>query len=296
MPSRGRPSKNAKPSKGGATKRVSTAGRKVDAEPARAGAAPFRVIERAMSVLKCLSRHPAGLTLTELSREVDLNKATTLRFLKALGHGAFVAPASAGKAWKVGPAFFEIGARAADQTDIRDVARPIMEEASRACGETVQLAILEDDGVTYVEKVEPADQPLKINSQIGSRRPIHCTGLGKVLATYRDWSEIERILDKAGMSRFTAQTITSPKEFHAELARIRSQGYAVDDREYNQLVVCTATPVRDATGHVVAGLSISTFGVPIQSQHFRRLIRICKEIAAKVSAGLGWAAPRVPQN
>jgi DNA-binding IclR family transcriptional regulator len=265
---------------------VKDAGRETRAVASTANTSAIRAIDRAIAVLKCLSLHPNGLTLTEISREVDLHKATTLRFLKALSHSGTVAPATTGKGWKLGPTFFEISARAADQTDIRDLARPIMEALSRSCRETVQLAVMADDSIVYVEKIEPPDAPLKMNTQVGSRRPIHCTGLGKVLAAFQEWDDVKRILAEVGMRRFTAQTITTVAKLQAELARIRAQGYAVDDREYNRLVVCVAAPVRDPTGRVVAGLSISAFGEPVESKRFKELIGLCNETAARISAEL----------
>ena len=164
-----------------------------------------------------------------------------------------------------------------------------MEEACRATNETVQMAILADESIAYIEKVEPPEQPLRINTQVGSRRPIHCNGLGKVLAAFHQQpGEIERVLRSAGMQRATPQTITSMSAFQEELARIREKGYAVDDREYNELVTCAAAPVRDSTGRTIAGLSISTIGVSVESARFRELIDVAKESADRVSLALGW--------
>lgn len=154
-------------------------GDKKKAVDRQAAGGTVRVIERAMRLLKCLSTSSTGLTLTELSREVGLHKTTVLRFLKALQQGRFVSPGGSGKAWRLGSAFFDIGAKAVGQNDIRYVARPLMEEASRLTNETVQLAILADNSVVYIEKLEPPDLPLQINTQIGTRRPIHCIGLGE---------------------------------------------------------------------------------------------------------------------
>ena len=239
-----------------------------------------------MSILQCLSYHHVGMTLTELSREAQLDKATALRFLKSLANGGFVSVED--KAWKIGPAFLEIGARATNQGGVRDIARPIMERASQECGETVQLAILADADVVYVEKVESADQPLRINSGIGSRRPIHCTALGKVLSAEKAWVDVEKIIKTKGLEKFTHQTITDVDRFKKELQRISSQGYAIDDREYNNLVVCVAACVRDATGRAVAGLSISTFGISVESNRFKQLIETVKDVADTISADLGW--------
>ncbi len=248
----------------------------------------FRVIDRAMHVLRCLSNHSAGLTLTELSGKADLHKATAARFLKALERGGFVTVAT-DKKWSIGPALLDIATRAQRQLDVRDVARPIMEEACRTTNETVQMAILADESIAYIEKVEPPEQPLRINTQIGSRRPIHCNGLGKVLAAFHRYpAEIERILHAAGMQRATPQTITSVSAFQEELARVRRQGYAIDDREYNELVTCAAAPVRDSTSRTIAGLSISTIGVSVESARFRELIDVAKEAADRISLALGW--------
>ncbi len=248
----------------------------------------FRVIDRTMHILRCLSVHSAGLTLTELSGKAELHKATVARFLKALERGGFVAVA-ADKKWSIGPALLDIATRAQRQLDVRDVARPIMEEACRTTNETVQMAILADESIAYIEKVEPPEQPLRINTQIGSRRPIHCNGLGKVLAAFHQQpAEIERILRSAGMRRATPQTITSMSAFQEELARIRQNDYAIDDREYNELVTCAAAPVRDSAGRTIAGLSISTIGVSVESARFRELIDVVKESAFQVSLALGW--------
>jgi IclR family acetate operon transcriptional repressor len=163
-----------------------------------------------------------------------------------------------------------------------------MEEASRLTGETVQLAVLADGGVVYIEKIEPPDLPLRINTQIGTRRPVHCTALGKVLAAGRERREVEQIVQAGGLQRFTPRTITSLSALLEELARVRRAGYAVDDREYNELVSCAAAPVRNNAGTIVAGLSISTFGIAADSARFRELVERTVATAGAISAALGW--------
>jgi DNA-binding IclR family transcriptional regulator len=270
------------------TKTVAKAASNKSGEEDETASGTFRAITRTMNLLRCLSHHPQGLTLTELSNEAGLHKATVSRFLKALEHDRFVT--ANGKTWKLGSSFFEIGTRAIGHTDLREMARPFMESACHEIGATVQLASLVDDGVVYVEKVEPLDLPLKINTQIGSRRPLHCTALGKVLAASRDWPEVEAILARTGMRQMTARSITDPMTLKAELERVREQGYAVDDHEYNELVACVAAPVRNASGNVIAGLSISTFGIEVDSPRFRMLVETSVSVAGAISAAFGWRA------
>lgn len=254
------------------------------------GKSSVRVIERTMRILKCLARHSDDLTLTEISQQIDLHKATVLRFLKTLEQGGFVASGTRSKGWRLGPAFLEIRTRAIGRHDVREIARPFMEEACRITGETVQLAILADNGVVYIEKIEPPDLPLRINTQIGTRRPVHCTALGKVLAAGRDRREVEQIVQATGLQRFTPRTITSLAGFLEELAQVRRDGYAVDDREFNELVSCAAAPVRNNAGSLVAGLSISTFGMEVGSARFGELVERVVATAGAISAALGWRA------
>lgn len=166
-----------------------------------------QVIERTVDVLKALSFHSNGLTLTALSEEVNLHKATVSRFLGALEKTGMAERSEATKVWTLGPAMFEMTARAARRKDLRDVARPIMEQLSKDVEQTVQLGILVDNHIFYVEKIEPADLALKLNTTIGSTRPIHCTALGKVLAADLAKEDVLRILKEEGQVVKTDKTI-----------------------------------------------------------------------------------------
>jgi IclR family KDG regulon transcriptional repressor len=250
----------------------------------------FRVIERAIDVLKCMSLHPQGLTLTELSQKVDLNMATVLRFLKAFQNGGVVAQRRTGKAWILGPALYEMAKNAIGHDDIRDMAHQVMEELMHEVNETVQLAILADGDIIYIEKAEPKDLPLRINTQVGTRRPLHCTALGKIIAADLDWGEVKNMLEEHGMHPKTDQTITTLTKFRSELGKIRANGFAIDDREFNQLVVCAAAPIRNATGRVVAGISVSTFGISVKTKRFRQLISAVRSAAELISQNLGFNA------
>jgi IclR family acetate operon transcriptional repressor len=251
-------------------------------------AASVRVIDRTMRILRTLAEAPGLMTLTELSHAVGLHKSTVLRFLRTMEQGDFVASGPGGKGWRPGPVFLDIRARSIARHDLAAIARPLMEEACRLTGETVQLAILPDTSIVYLAKVEPLDPPLRINTQVGARRPIHCTGLGKVLAAYRDRAEMDRILAEAGLPAFTSHTITTAAAFHAELAQVRLNGYAIDDREYNELVSCIAAPVRNSDGIVVAALSMSSFGQGVKSPRFPALIEAVRSTATRLSELLGW--------
>lgn len=252
------------------------------------GTSSVRVIDRTMNILRVLADSTDSMTLTEVSQRVDLHKSTVLRFLKTLEKGGFVASGQNGKGWRPGPVFLDIRSRSIARHDLAGLARPLMEEACGQTGEIIQLAVLPDTSIVYLAKVEPLDPPLRINTQIGARRPIHCTALGKAIAAYRDPAEVDAILREAGMPAFTARTLTSAAALHQALAKVRADGFAVDDREYNDLVSCVAAPIRNGEGTVVAALSISSLGQTASAPRFVELIAVARDTAARIGELLGW--------
>lgn len=249
----------------------------------------FRVIDRAMRILHCLSSNLAGMTLTQISTETGLHKATVSRFLKALEKGGFASSAPRTKIWRVGVSFLNIGIRARAHIDIREIARPVMNLVCQNCRETVQLGVLSDGFVSYVEKVEPPDQVLRINTDIGSRRPLHCTAMGKVLLAFHPIpAQAHDIVANLRLEKRTEHTIVSRDALARNIAQVRETGFAVDDREYNDLVTCVAAPVRNASGQCVAALSVSTVAVPTQSKRFIDLLKDVIAAADEISKALGW--------
>lgn len=249
---------------------------------------PVRVLDRGMRLVSCLADHPDGLTLTELSRVLSLDMATLTRFLRTLSEGAWVVQGTPpDRRWRLGSEMHRIGARARGGNDLQIVARPIMEAVMWETGQTVQLAVLSDDEVVYLEKVEPPDMAVRINSRVGSRRPIHCTALGKALTCERPWPEVEAVLRAVGMPAYTDATLTEPAAFAVELEGVRAAGHAVDAGEYNALVACCAAPVRDASGTIVAGLSVSSVGVDRGGDRFANMVSAARDGARRISESLG---------
>ena len=110
-----------------------------------------------MEVFKTFSHHSDGLTLTALSDEVNLHKATVSRFPVALEKISLAERSSVSKIWPLGTAIFEMTARAARRNELREIALPIIERLAREIVQTVQLDVLVGNGVVYVGKVEPSD-------------------------------------------------------------------------------------------------------------------------------------------
>ena len=170
--------------------------------------------------------------------------------------------------------------------ELRRVARPHLEEANDACGETIHLGILDEGEVIYIDKID-STKKIRMHSQVGGRAPAHCTGLGKVLMAALSAADLERILQQRGLRAYTARTLTSPEGVRNHLAIVRQQGYAVDTGENEELVHCTAAPIFDHTNHVIAAVSIATVGVDVESRRFKEYIELILKVSKAISEDMG---------
>jgi DNA-binding IclR family transcriptional regulator len=123
--------------------------------------------------------------------------------------------------------------------------------------------VLEGGEVLYLDKIEPS-RTVRLSSRIGLRNPAHCTAVGKAMMAWLTDAEVENIVQRHGMRRFTTKTLTTLAELRAELAKIREIGYAVDDEEHEDDVRCVAAVVRDHAGLPAAAMSIAapSFRIP----------------------------------
>ena len=189
--------------------------------------------------------------------------------------------------YSLGVASFEIGNTYLERMDFIQISKPMMTDLALKVQETVNLAVLSDTEIVYVDKVD-SPRTLGVISKIGQRGPVYCTALGKTLLAFQPEDEQSKIIHKIRLTPFTTRTITSKQRLMEELRVIRKQGYALDRREIEEDVECIGAPIRNHLGNVIAALSISgpqrKIGTPQEKQFIRDVVRA----AALVSSKLGY--------
>jgi DNA-binding IclR family transcriptional regulator len=215
----------------------------------------IQAIERAVSILSAFSADRPELGVTELSEMLGLHKSTVHRFLVNLESAGLVERVPRNGRYRLGLRLFELGGLVLQQMNLWDEALPFLESLVRESGETGHMAVLDGGEAIYIEKVE-ARRALRIPSAMGRGYPAHATSLGKVLLAHLPEDEVQAIIATRGLARYTPKTITDAAALAEELARIRAQGYAVDNEEYDEGLRCVGAPIRDHTGAVVAALGI----------------------------------------
>ena len=134
-----------------------------------------------------------------------------------------------------------------------------LERLSHSTNETINLAVL-DPGMKEIAYIAKIDSPhvLKTDIQIGTKLFAHCTALGKVLLASLGQSELDRLFPPmTKLPTYTPKSIASTEQLHRRLAEIRRNGYALDNEEFRNEVVCVAMPYRDMNGKVVAAISVT---------------------------------------
>lgn len=151
-----------------------------------------------------------------------------------------------------------------DVVAYKEICRPVLEKLVAETRECAHLAVLVGDRVWYVDKVD-STLPLKVDHQVGSLSPLHCTALGKAFLAFGDAALPEEL------ARYTDSTITDPRELEREIALTRARGYAIDDEEFSHGIRCAARPVYNDRGVMIAALGLSGPSVRIDDARLEEI-------------------------
>lgn len=211
------------------------------------------VASRVLAILGAFDADHRTLTLTEIAARADLALPTAHRLVGELARWGALRRDSEGR-YAVGRRLWELGLLAPMQTDLREVASPFLHDIYGATLATVHLAVREGTSVLYVERLA-GHRSVPIVSTVGTRLPLHCTGVGKVLLAHAP-DGVRRAVLAAPLERMTPYTITEPRRLERQLARVRDDGYATTVEEMSLGACSVAVPVARADGAVVASLGV----------------------------------------
>jgi IclR family KDG regulon transcriptional repressor len=228
------------------------------------------------------------LGVTELSQHVLMSKSTVYRFLQTMKTLGYVKQEGENDKYSLTMKLFEVGAKALQNVDLIRLADVQMRELSKLTKETVHLGALEEDSIIYIHKIDSL-YSLRMYSRIGRRNPLYSTAIGKVLLAWRDESEVRDILADVEFKKFTAKTLESVDQLLPVLDQVRQQGYAEDNQEMEEGLLCVAVPVFDRFGQVTAGLSLSFPMMRYDEKQHADYVAMLHRAARAVSSQMGYA-------
>ncbi len=243
-------------------------------------------LERAFGILEEVARHRQGISLAELAKTIGLHTSTTFHLAKTLVNLGYLRQAQDSRRYHVGAMVFSLAANALNEIELVGLATPILEEIARETGETAHFAIRSGDEVVVAARAMGTGA-FQLVDRAGGLRPAYCTGLGKALLGAMSPEMFERYLAAVRLEPLTPKSITDPAQLREEIARVRRDGLAYDDGEFNTEVRCIAMPVSDFAGRTVGAIGISGPIWRLTLQRLQEKSDILRRAAAQFSRELG---------
>ena len=217
-----------------------------------------QLLERTFSIIDLLAQFPKGLKLSDVSQMASLPKSTVHRILNFLIVNDYVRIEESTSLYFIGSKFALLSSKYMQSFDFAKEIRPGLEKLNKKFDETVHLGVLNNSRnmVVYIDKLE-SSRVVRMFSMVGQTVPIHCTALGKSLLASLPENEVRNILSDYPFVKFTENTFTDKSSFMQELARVRKNGYAMDNREHEDMVICFGKAFFNREGRPIASISIS---------------------------------------
>jgi DNA-binding IclR family transcriptional regulator len=212
-------------------------------------------VGKALAVLEAVADNPQGIGLPDLASRLGLPRQTVHRILVQLEDGGLLIRDHARVRFSVGPRLTRLSLMALVSSNQWAPVRGVLQDLVDDVGETCNIGVLEGLDLVYVERIE-CEWPLRIHLEVGSRSPAHCLSGGKVLLASLDSKLRSRILRSRKLVARTKRSITRIADLEADLAKVRAQGYAVNNQENFEGIVAVAVPINGPHGRPVAALTM----------------------------------------
>jgi DNA-binding IclR family transcriptional regulator len=241
-------------------------------------------VTRTLRALELLAR--GSWLESELARDLGLHPRTAKRLLGALSANGYVEAERDGRRTRYTAtlAVVRLAGAVLDRTDLVKLAFPYVVRLRNEIGEAAHLGVPVQNGVMHLLQ-ETSENVVMVKPRLGERARYHSTAVGKAVLAYAG-ELVNQVLD-APLEPRTEHTIVQPDELLLELARIRAQGFAVDDCEDSLDLRCVAAPVLDHSGHLVGAIGISAPAYRLDASELDRLGLVVARTAAALSEALG---------
>ncbi|HEY5309306.1 MAG TPA: IclR family transcriptional regulator C-terminal domain-containing protein, partial [Casimicrobiaceae bacterium] len=258
--------------------------------PAKAVAGQVQSLTRGLSILECLAKAEGGLTLTDIGLRVQLPPSTVHRLLATLEKMGYVYQAGELGRWYVGLQAFTVGSSFLSSRDFIAQSHPFMRRLMDQSGETVNLAILDGTEAVFVDQVQCREM-MRTIVKLGSRAPLHASGVGKAMFASLPDDQIDAILKVRGLPRITGNTITTPETMWASIRVIRQRGWSFDDEEHAQGTRCVASPIYDEHAETLGAISLAGPSSRLPDDRIRQLGPLVAHAAEELTHRLGGKWP-----
>jgi IclR family pca regulon transcriptional regulator len=256
-----------------------------DDEPQRPSDSYVQSFARGLDVIRAFNASAPEHTLTSMAAATGLTRAGARRILLTLQTLGYVR--SDGKLFRLTPRILDLGFAYLSTLPIWNLAEPVMETLSEAMGESTSVCVLDGTDIVYVLRISTR-KIMRVSLGAGSRLPVYCTSMGRVLLAGMPEAEAIALLESAPRPAHTARTLTALDELVRELRQTRQQGWCLVDQELEEGLISLAAPVVNRSGQVIAAINLSgqanrTDPATMQARMLAPLLQAARDISELLS-------------
>ncbi len=211
--------------------------------------------KRVLEILEVISHVPSGLTVKEVSDQLEFPQSSTFNLMKTLHQEGYLYQ-DALKKYRLGAKLIHLGTTAMESLDIHSIGLTYLSSLMNSVQETVFMAVLSGGELVYVAKID-SNRSIKTSAQLGFKKPLYCTGLGKAFLTFLPKEERDSLLEGMTLEPITDKTVTDKDELMKQLEVYQQQGYSIDDEENEEGLFCVAAPIFDSSNKQIAAISVA---------------------------------------
>lgn len=257
-----------------------------------------RSVARALNMLEMLAGAPrGGCTVTEVAGASGVSKSAAFAVLQTMLAAGFVSDSGSGpnRRYYIGMSLTRLGDLAREQVPLIERARPVLEQVSADLRVSVRLGVLDGNRVSMLDRIDSASG-LRIDLRMGDRELLHCTAVGKAILASLTNAVAGELLHQETLARQTPNTIVDLPALLAHLNSIRARGYAIDDEEDFEGIVCIGSALHDGTGAPIGAISVTMLKAGLTNKRITHVGETLVNAAAQISGRLGHVADRRPPD
>lgn len=249
------------------------------------GGYSIRAVQRVCDLLDLLQHEPGGTSLARAAEVTQLPKSSAFRYLVTLEERRYVERDPGTGEYRLGLALLPMQSHQLDVLTRR--ARPYLEQLQAEFRETANLGLLDGTRIVYLDIVE-SPYAMRLAARPGDRDPLHATALGKAIAARLPLDRVRSILRAEGLPRLTKDTVTTQRDYLAQLEAVRSAGYALDDEENEVGARCVAVAL--PSSNLPLAISVSGPAARLTPDLIPVVAERLNEVASKLTSDLRMAS------
>lgn len=249
-------------------------------------------VDRALRIIEFLAENPTGAGITEISKSLGLSKGTVHRLISTLKERDFAYQSSNTELYRLSYKILYLYNCISNNIDMFKVSRPIIRKFADKVDATVHLVTLDEkrSNIVYIDRIEPMNSQklFVMSSRVGKKAPCYCTAAGKMLLSQYSDDEIRDIMKGEEYKTYTDKTIKNIDEFLEEIHKVRKQGYALDENEYDHGIICISIPIYNSNDKIDFAMSVTGLILYTKAEELINLKDQLDEVSRKVSNAINY--------